>query len=60
MTCVKGDLLFGDRPGVAGTGYMHESFHKDDVAVFTREWFSWADAMYLEVVLKRFKATKKL
>jgi len=44
----------------AGTGYMHESFHKDDATVFTREWFSWADAMYLEVVLKRFKATKKL
>jgi len=44
----------------AGTGYMHESFHKDDATVFTREWFSWADAMYLEVILKRFKATKKL
>jgi len=39
----------------AGTGYMHESFHKDDPRIFTREWFSWADAMYLEIVLKIFK-----
>ena len=39
----------------ARTGSMHESFHKDDPAIFTREWFSWADAMYLEVVLKAYK-----
>ena len=39
----------------AGTKYMHESFHKDDPTIFTREWFSWADAMYLEVMLKAYK-----
>jgi meiotically up-regulated gene 157 (Mug157) protein len=36
----------------AGTGSTHESFHKDDPAVFTREWFSWADAMFCELVLE--------
>ncbi len=24
----------------ADTGFMHESFHKDDPANFTREWFA--------------------
>ncbi len=30
---------------------MHESFHKDDPRVFTRPWFSWANAMYAELAL---------
>ncbi|MFF7608238.1 glycoside hydrolase family 125 protein [Streptomyces parvulus] len=35
----------------AGTGQMHESFHKDDPTRFTRPWFSWANAMYAELAL---------
>ncbi|MEV5806896.1 glycoside hydrolase family 125 protein [Streptomyces parvulus] len=35
----------------AGTGQMHESFHKDDPGRFTRPWFSWANAMYAELAL---------
>jgi meiotically up-regulated gene 157 (Mug157) protein len=35
----------------AGTGLMHESFHVDDPARFTRPWFSWANAMFCELVL---------
>ncbi|MFT3899760.1 MAG: glycoside hydrolase family 125 protein [Gordonia sp. (in: high G+C Gram-positive bacteria)] len=35
----------------AGTGHVHESFHVDDDARFTREWFSWADSMYCELAL---------
>lgn len=35
----------------AGTGQMHESFHKDDPQRFTRPWFSWANAMYAELAL---------
>lgn len=35
----------------AGTGVMHESFHKDDPVTFTRPWFSWANAMFCEFVL---------
>ncbi|MFC9324911.1 glycoside hydrolase family 125 protein [Kitasatospora sp. NPDC057015] len=35
----------------AGTGAMHESFHKDDPGKFTRPWFSWANAMYAELAL---------
>lgn len=35
----------------AGTNLMHESFHKDDPTIFTRAWFSWANAMFCELVL---------
>ena len=35
----------------AGTNLVHEGFHKDDPAIFTREWFSWSNAMFVEFVL---------
>jgi meiotically up-regulated gene 157 (Mug157) protein len=35
----------------AGTGRMHESFHVDDPTKFTREWFSWSDMTYVDLVL---------
>jgi uncharacterized protein len=35
----------------AGTGLMHESFHKDDPSVFTRDWFAWANSLFAEFVL---------
>jgi hypothetical protein len=36
----------------AGTGFMHESFHKDDPKRFTRKWFAWANTMFGELILK--------
>jgi uncharacterized protein len=36
----------------AGTGFMHESFHKDDPSKFTRKWFAWANTLFGELVLK--------
>jgi len=38
----------------AGTGFMHEAFHKDDPAHFTRSWFAWANTIFGELVLKTF------
>ena len=35
----------------AGTLLMHEGFHKDDPTRFTRPWFSWANAVFVEFVL---------
>lgn len=32
-------------------GRMCESYHVDDPDTFTREWFSWADSMFCELVL---------
>lgn len=34
-----------------GKGLMHEGFHVDDPTSYTREWFSWANAMFSELVL---------
>jgi len=36
----------------AGTGFMHEAFHKDDPKKFTRSWFAWANTIFGELVLK--------
>ena len=36
----------------AGTGFMHESFHKDDPSKFTRKWFAWANTLFGEFILK--------
>ena len=36
----------------AGTGFMHESFHKDDATHFTRAWFAWQNTLFGELVLK--------
>ena len=35
-----------------GTGFMHESFHKDDATRFTRAWFAWANTLFGELILK--------
>ncbi|WP_019012373.1 glycoside hydrolase family 125 protein [Deinococcus aquatilis] len=35
----------------AGTHYMHESFHPNDPAHFTRPWFAWANSLFAEFVL---------
>lgn len=39
----------------AGTGFMHESFHKDDSAKFTREWFAWQNTLFGELIIKLVK-----
>jgi hypothetical protein len=35
----------------AGTGFMHESFNKDDPAKFTRPWFAWANGLFGEMIV---------
>lgn len=36
----------------AGTGFMHESFHKDDAMKFTRPWFAWQNTLFGELIIK--------
>jgi uncharacterized protein len=39
------------RDTTGGTGQMHEGFDVDDPTQYTREWFSWANAMFCELAL---------
>lgn len=36
----------------AGTGFIHESFHRDDASNFTRPWFAWQNTLFGELVIK--------
>ncbi|MFC5530678.1 glycoside hydrolase family 125 protein [Cohnella yongneupensis] len=36
----------------ADTGFMHEGFHCDDPAQFSRPWFAWSNSLFSELVMK--------
>ncbi len=36
----------------ADTGFMHESFHKDNPAKFTRSWFAWVNTLFGELIVE--------
>ncbi|MCR5890916.1 glycoside hydrolase family 125 protein [Hymenobacter sp. J193] len=44
----------------AGTGYMHEAFHKDDFGKFSRPWFAWANTLFGEFLWKTYQESPKL
>jgi len=44
----------------AGTGYMHESFHKDNPAKYTRAWFAWANTLSGEFLWKVYRERPQL
>jgi meiotically up-regulated gene 157 (Mug157) protein len=39
----------------AATGFMHESFHKNDPKNFTRSWFAWANTIFGEFIWKVYR-----
>ena len=41
----------------AGTGFMHESYSKNNVHKFTRPWFAWANSLFGELIV-RLAATR--
>ncbi len=42
----------------ADTGFMHESFNKDNPAKFTRSWFAWVNTLFGELIVKLEKEGK--
>lgn len=44
----------------AGTGFMHEAFHKDDPTDFNRAWFAWANTLFGELIIKIFNERPKI
>jgi meiotically up-regulated gene 157 (Mug157) protein len=39
----------------AGTGFMHEAFHKNDAHNFTRKWFAWANTLFGEFLWETYQ-----
>ncbi len=50
----KLEILYRMAETTGGTGRMHEGFFCEDDAKYTREWFSWANAMYVELFFDYF------
>jgi uncharacterized protein len=44
----------------AETGFMHESFNKDDSKDFTRSWFAWANSLFGDLIFKLYKEKPEL
>jgi meiotically up-regulated gene 157 (Mug157) protein len=44
----------------AGKGFMHESFHKDDAANFSRAWFAWSNTLFGELLWKTYHESPEL
>lgn len=42
------------------TGFMHESFNKDDSKKFSRKWFAWANTLLGEFLWKTYKEKPQL
>lgn len=36
----------------AGTGFMHESFNRNDASNYTRPWFAWQNTLFGELIIK--------
>jgi meiotically up-regulated gene 157 (Mug157) protein len=45
---------------MGGTGFMHESFHKDDATKFTRKWFAWANTIFGELLWEVYTTKPQL
>ena len=44
----------------ANTGFMHETFNKNDPAKFSRSWFAWANTLFGELLWKTYQEKPEL
>ena len=42
------------------SGFMHESYNKNDSSLFTRAWFAWANTLFGELIGKTFRQHPEL
>ena len=47
--CIK-EILKTD----GGTGFIHESFYKDDAKNYSRSWFAWANTLFGELIIEMY------
>lgn len=40
------------KASAATTGFMHESYNRDNSALFTRAWFAWANTLFGELIAR--------
>jgi hypothetical protein len=40
------------KQSAASTGFMHESYNRDDAAQFSRAWFAWANTLFGELIAR--------
>jgi uncharacterized protein len=48
------------KAGSAGSGFIHESYFKDDPKNFTRAWFAWANTLFGELVARTAETRPEL
>ena len=44
----------------AGTGFIHEAFHKDNPNNFRRKWFAWANTLFGELIIKIYQEHREI
>ena len=44
----------------AATGFVHESYNRNDSAIFTRAWFAWANTLFGELIAKTARHDARL
>jgi meiotically up-regulated gene 157 (Mug157) protein len=44
----------------AATGFIHESYNRNDPSVFTRAWFAWANTLFGELIGKTARRSPEL
>jgi uncharacterized protein len=44
----------------AATGFIHESYNRNDPSVFTRAWFAWANTLFGELIGKTAHSSPEL
>jgi hypothetical protein len=48
------------KSAAAATGFVHESYNKNNSALFTRAWFAWANTLFGELIAKTARSRPAL